>query len=90
MYVLIYFFFGAANVIESVILNEQIPSEKRASILSLNSLVAQAGSLTASAAGSIVIYYSAIPVLWVLSAVVLLLTTGATALGLYRKSKVPV
>ncbi|MDF2632890.1 MAG: hypothetical protein K0Q85_1486, partial [Caproiciproducens sp.] len=90
MYVLIYFFFGAANVIESVILNEQIPSEKRASILSLNSLVAQAGSLTASAAGSIVIYYSTIPVLWGLSAAVLLLSTGATALGLYRKSKVPV
>jgi len=90
MYVLIYFFFGAANVIESVILNEQIPSEKRASILSLNSLVAQAGSLTASAAGSIVIYYSTIPVLWILSAAVLLLATGATALGLYRKSKAPI
>lgn len=87
MYILIYFFFGSANVIEAVILNEQIPSEKRASLLSLSSLVAQAGSLVASAAGSILIHYGTIQTLWIVSSVAMLLATVGTALMMRSKIK---
>ena len=63
-YILIYLFFGMANIPESVILNKEIPNEFRASVLSLNSLILQIGALFGSFINSIIINYSTIPTLW--------------------------
>lgn len=67
-YTLIYLIFGMANIPESVILNGEIPNESRASVLSLNSLIAQLGMLLGSFVNGILINYITIPDLWLITA----------------------
>ncbi len=66
-YSFIYFIFGMANIPESVIINTEIPNEFRASILSVNSLMLQFGVMTGSLVNSIIINYTTIPKLWIIS-----------------------
>lgn len=73
-YTLIYLFLGMSNVPENVILNSEIPSKIRASVLSVNSLVLQLGGLTGSFINSFIINYISIPVLWMIAAGVIFIT----------------
>jgi len=73
-YSIIYLFLGMSNVPENVILNSEIPSEIRASVLSLNSLILQLGGLTGSFINSIIINYISIPILWIIAAVVIFIS----------------
>ena len=73
-YSFIYFIFGMANIPEGVIINTEILSEFRASILSVNSLMLQFGVLAGSIANSIIIKYTPIPILWMVAAGVVLLS----------------
>ncbi|MGD9568308.1 MAG: MFS transporter [Sedimentibacter sp.] len=73
-YTLIYLIFGMANIPEGVILNGEIPNESRASVLSLNSLIAQIGALLGSFVNSIIINYITIPSLWLITSCVVLVT----------------
>lgn len=73
-YSLIYLFFGLATIPESVLLNNEIPNEVRASILSLNSLIIQMGALFGSFLNSVIIHRSTIPSLWYIAAAVMLIT----------------
>lgn len=74
-YSLVYMFLGMSNVPENVILNSEIPGEIRASALSLNSLIIQLGGLAGSFINSIIINFISIPVLWMISAGVIFVTT---------------
>lgn len=80
-YTLIYLIFGMANIPESVILNGEIPNESRASVLSLNSLIAQIGALLGSFVNSIVINYMTISSLWLITSCVV----SVTILIIYKK-----
>lgn len=73
-YVLIYLTFGMANIPEGVILNQEIPNEFRASVLSLNSLIVQIGMLLGSFVNSVIINHATIPVLWIVAACVIIVT----------------
>ena len=54
-YAVVYLLLGVSNVAESSLINKLIPNHMRASILSLNSLIAQIGVLCASVFSSIMI-----------------------------------
>lgn len=73
-YTLIYLLLGMSNVPENVILNSEIPSKIRASVLSVNSLVLQLGGLAGSLINSFIINYISIPALWMIAAGVILIT----------------
>jgi predicted MFS family arabinose efflux permease len=73
-YTLIYLFLGMINVPENVILNSEIPSNIRASVLSVNSLIIQLGGLTGSFINSFIINYISIPVLWMIAAGIIFIT----------------
>jgi len=83
-YSFIYFIFGMANIPEGVIINAEILSEFRASILSVNSLMLQFGVLTGSLVNSIIIKYAPIPILWMIAAGVVLLSVLIIYNGLTR------
>ena len=74
LYSLIYLFFGMANIPENVILNSEIPNSARASILSVNSLILQIGVLFGSFTNSFIINYTSIPRLWIIAAVIILIS----------------
>lgn len=80
-YSFIYFIFGMANIPESLIINNEILSEFRASILSVNSLILQFGLMTGSLVNSLIINYTTIPKLWIISSGPVLLSV----LLIYRK-----
>lgn len=80
-YSFIYLFLGMANIPESVILNSEIPSEIRASALSVNSLIFQLGALSGSFTNSIIINYISIPTLWIIAASIIFIT----ALIIFKK-----
>lgn len=82
LYALVYLIFGMANIPEGVILNNEVPNEIRASVLSVNSLILQAGGLTGSVVNSLVINYVSIPVLWIISAGVIIISILLTFKGL--------
>lgn len=73
-YTLIYLFLGMSNVPENVILNSEIQSEVRASVLSVSSLMLQLGGLTGSFLSSFIINYVSIPKLWMIAASVIFIT----------------
>ena len=84
-YSFIYFIFGMANIPEGVIINTEILSEFRASILSVSSLMLQFGILAGSIANSIIIKYAPIPILWMVAAGVVLLSILIIYRGLTRE-----
>lgn len=78
-YSVIYLMFGMANVPEGAILNGEVPSEIRASVLSVYSFIFQIGGLTGSLLYSIIIKYVSIPVIWVLASGIIFVTVLITA-----------
>jgi len=74
LYTITYLLFGMANIPEGVIINGEVPNEIRASVLSVYSLVLQIGALTGSFINSIIINYISIPMLWLIAAVIILIT----------------
>ncbi len=82
LYTLVYLIFGMANIPEGVILNNEVPNEIRASVLSVNSLIFQVGGLTGSVVNSLVINYVSIPVLWIISAGVIIISILLTVKNL--------
>jgi predicted MFS family arabinose efflux permease len=78
-YASIYLVFGMAIVPEGVILNWETPSEIRASVLSVKSFTMQVGGLTGSFLYSILIRFISIPSIWMLVAVVVLITVAIIA-----------
>lgn len=79
LYASIYLFFGMAMVPEGAILNSEIPNEIRASVLSVYSLAMQIGGLTGSLLYSILIRYISIPKIWIVAALIVLITVLITA-----------
>lgn len=76
-YALVYLFFGASHIPEGTIVNMEITDDKRASMLSLNSLVFQIGGLIGSVASGIIVKFSSVSVLWIIAACVVLLSSIA-------------
>ncbi len=83
-YTFVYLIFGMANIPEGVILNSEVPNEIRASVLSVNSLILQAGGLIGSVVNSLVINYTSIPVVWIISSGVIIISILLTFRGLMR------
>ncbi len=90
VYSLVYFFFGAANIAEGVVINREIPNDRRASVLSINSLICQGGTLLASVLSSIFLRYISIPTLWSISAVLILLSALMVSKSAKAQVEVPV
>ena len=65
---LMYFMLGASNVAGGSIFHDEVPDSHRASFLSVQSLLLQAGSFAASFMGSAIISFISIPGLWLLGA----------------------
>ncbi len=75
----IYLMFGMANIPEGVILNHETPNEIRASVLSVNSFTMQIGGLSGSLLYSILIRFMSIPAIWIIAALLVLLTIALMA-----------
>jgi len=84
-YMLSYLFLGGSGVAESVLLNREASSNKRASILSLFSLLLQLGGLLASALGFIVTAYTDFHAMWIIGGGMMMLAAGVWALLHLRK-----
>ncbi|MEL7646757.1 MAG: MFS transporter [Sedimentibacter sp.] len=78
-YSAIYLTFGMANVPEGAILNGEVPSEVRASVLSVYSFIFQVGGLIGSVVYSILINYVTIPQIWLMASAVVFVTVIITA-----------
>ncbi|MFA9422864.1 MAG: MFS transporter [Sedimentibacter sp.] len=76
LYASIYLLFGMANIPEGVILNNEIPNEIRASVLSVHSFMLQIGGLAGSLLYSFIINFISIPHIWMLAAFVVLITVA--------------
>lgn len=66
-YSIIYIILGLGNLIENTILHSVITNKYRASILSFLSLVTKGGGVVASIVGMIVVTYTEIDVIWIIS-----------------------
>lgn len=78
-YASIYLMFGMATIPEGVILNSETPNEIRASVLSVKSFTMQIGGLSGSFLYSILIKFISIPAIWMLAALIILLTVAIIA-----------
>ncbi len=78
-YISMYFIFGMANIPEGVILNSETPNRIRASMLSVNSLILQIGMLFGSLINSIIINYTSISTLWIITAIVIVISIILTS-----------
>lgn len=67
-YCLLYFFFGAANISEGTLINQEVPNQSRASVLSTQSLVLQVGMLSASATSKALADQHPVTLLWLIAA----------------------
>ncbi len=82
LYMLVYFFLGFSNIAEGVMIHRSVSPDKRASLLSLNSMGIQVGGLLSSLAGKLLIDRLGIPLFWGLTALVLLVFTAGAAVRL--------
>ncbi len=78
-YVSIYLVFGMATIPEGVILNSETPNQIRASVLSVKSFTMQIGGLSGSLLYSILINYISIPAIWMIAAIIILVTIAIIA-----------
>ena len=87
MYTATYLCLGLTNIPESIILNSEVPSQSRASMLSLGSMILQIGCLTASCTCALIAGYVSIPHIWLLSAFIMFitLTIGSCVLIKHRR-----
>ncbi len=76
VYVIAYFFLGNGSVAESTLLNRAAPSDGRAGILSLFSLVLQIGGLFASLCGFFVSAWVGYRYLWLVAGAGLIMAAG--------------
>ncbi len=79
LYASIYMAFGMATIPEGVILNSETPNEIRASVLSVKSFTMQIGGLSGSFLYSILIRFISIPKIWILAAIIILITIALIA-----------
>lgn len=86
-YFLMYFSLGAANIAESVLLNQEIPNEQRAGMLSFFSLIVQGGSLLAAGLAGAVVASKGIAALWFWGALVLIFITAVIGFSLVKAEK---
>lgn len=86
MFFLVYFLFGASNMAESTILNMEIPSEKRASMLSFVSFVFQTGGLIAPITASLASTQQGIRTLWLLAGITFFAVSVFIGIALLRLS----
>lgn len=70
-YIAIYMLLGSSNVVENTLINKIIPNNMRASILSLNSLIFQAGAMCASLFSSMSVKYIQFSGIWVVTGLLL-------------------
>lgn len=77
-FICMYFIFGMANIPEGVILNGVTPNRIRASILSVSSLTLQTGILFGSLINSIAINIVTIPVVWSITAILIIISVLIT------------
>lgn len=75
LYVAMFFWNGMASPLENTVLNRALPSDKRASMLSMVSMAMQLGGLVGSVVFGLVVGAAGIPVAWFAAATVL----GASA-----------
>jgi MFS family permease len=85
-YLLLYLLLGGSNIAESTLLNREIPSETRASMLSFSSLISHIGGLGASAAGSAAVGQAGIGTLWLYTGVVLFVVSAILGFVLKRNT----
>ncbi len=70
VYFIIYTILGVGNLIESTIFHSSVTSTYRASVLSVLSLVTKGGGLVASIVGMIVVTYTEMNIIWLISPLV--------------------
>lgn len=70
-YAFLYFALGVGNVVENTLINKMVPQSMRASILSLSSLLAQIGALSASLFSSLLINQLRFSGIWLISGALL-------------------
>lgn len=70
-YAVIYFVLGVGNVAENTLINQYTPSNMRASVLSLSSLITQIGVMVSSLFSSIMISYLQIRGIWIVTGLLL-------------------
>ncbi len=87
MFFTLYLLFGASNMAESTILNTEIPSEKRASLLSFVSFVFQTGGIVAPAAAGLASTQQGIRTLWLFSGIVFFTVSAAIGAALISFSR---
>lgn len=71
LYVTMFFWNGMASPLETTVLNRLLPSDKRASMLSMVSMAVQLGGLVGSVAFGIIVGSAGIPTAWFVAAAVL-------------------
>jgi len=86
VYIGLFLFNGISNPVEMSILNREIPSESRATLLSVISFVLQTGGLIGSLAGGFISESKGIGFTWQIGAVILIIS-GFAYLRVYGKKK---
>lgn len=87
VFMLVYFLFAGSNVIESTMLNMQIPNKLRSSMLSFVSLIFQAGCMLSPLFSTFAVAKAGIDVLWLYLGLALILGSVLIGIGLHRTSK---
>ena len=80
-YILLFSFNGASSSPHDTLLNDQVPSERRSTILSLSSFALQLGGVLGSLAGGLIAEYYGIPTTWTITGILLILS-GLLYLGI--------
>lgn len=78
-----YLFFGMSNLLEGILINKAIPSNKRSSILSLSSLIMQSGGFAGSLLSSILVAKASVWTIWVLGVI---MVVGSAVVLVYKDS----
>lgn len=87
MFMLVYFLFAGSNVIDSTMLNMQIPSKLRSSMLSFVSLIFQGGCLLSPLFSTFAVTRVGIEGLWLYLGIALLIGVVIIGVGLYRAER---
>ena len=86
VYIVLFLFNGIGNPVEQSILNKEIPSESRATLLSVSSFIMQVGGMSGSLIWGIISQIHGIGVTWKIGAFILILS-GFPYLWIYKKKK---
>ncbi len=82
LFSLVYFFFGAANMTELTLINHDVPGNKRASFLSLISLIFQGGAMISPVLSSMIVSRHGIFLVWLVTGALLLVVSVINSLML--------